>query len=66
MPPRTNECPVDGCSTRHPTDMLMCKRHWWTVPQALRDAVWRTYREEGVFSEAYMAARDAAIASVTP
>lgn len=24
--------------------MLMCRRHWFMVPERLRRAVWRTYR----------------------
>jgi hypothetical protein len=59
-------CPVPGCATQHKRSLLMCGWHWKLVPKHLRDAVWRTYKQDGVFSEEYLEARDAAIESVTP
>lgn len=59
-------CPIDGCPNRHQTNRLMCRRHWFTVPLELRDEVWRAWREEGVSSERYREARDAAIAAAEP
>jgi hypothetical protein len=29
---------------RVPPNRLMCRRHWYMVPQNLRDAIWVTYR----------------------
>lgn len=60
----TRECPIDGCGNRHSRSKLMCKEHWYKVPKELRDQVWSTYRNDGVFSEEYMEARDAAIGAV--
>jgi hypothetical protein len=25
--------------------MFMCRRHWFALPQKIRDAIWREYRE---------------------
>lgn len=58
------ECPIEGCTEKHTRTKLMCRLHWYEVPKELRDRVWSTYRNEGVFSEEYQEARDAAIASV--
>lgn len=59
-------CPVPGCSEMHARRLMMCPTHWRQVPKPIRDEVWRSYREEGVLSEAYIEARVAAIESVTP
>lgn len=59
--PRDRECPVDGCQNRHARTLLMCRSHWYAVPKPLRDDVLRAYRTEGVVSDAYIAARAAAI-----
>lgn len=55
------ECPVDGCVERHDRKMLMCRKHWYSVPKPLRDALWKAYREEGVLSDEYIEARQACI-----
>lgn len=55
------ECPIDGCTNRHARTKLMCRTHWYMVPKLLRDEVWDSYRRDGVFSERYLEARDAAI-----
>lgn len=36
-------CHALECSTPVPPARLMCKRHWFQVPRALRDDVWETY-----------------------
>jgi hypothetical protein len=59
------ECPVPGCTTRHKRELLMCGWHWKRVPEELRKRVWRTFKHDGVLSEEYQEARDAAIESVT-
>lgn len=47
---------------------LMCSRHWFMVPMALRAAVWRTYRpgqcDDKRPSEAWHRAADDAIDAV--
>jgi hypothetical protein len=48
--------------------MLMCRRHWFLVPKALRDRVWATYRAGQERSKdpsrEYLEAADAAIRAV--
>lgn len=62
MSATTRECPIEGCPTKHPTKMLMCKPHWYSVPAELRQKVWATYdRGRGILTEEYSEARDAAI-----
>lgn len=61
-------CHARGCTIAVPPKMLMCRRHWFLVPKALRDAVWRTYhpgqeRTKDPTSE-YLAAAHAAIEAV--
>jgi hypothetical protein len=60
----SNRCPIDGCDTRIARSRVMCRKHWYMVPRPLRDDVWTTYRRDGVLSEEYQDARDAAIAAV--
>lgn len=66
MAPPERECPVPGCETFHPRNMLMCRSHWFRVPKPIRDEVWDSYRSEGILSERYGEARQAAIDAVTP
>lgn len=37
-------CHAQGCETEVPPAMFMCRRHWFMVPKAMRDEIWRTYR----------------------
>lgn len=37
-------CHARGCTTHVAPEMLMCKRHWFMVPPAIRRRVWATYR----------------------
>lgn len=37
-------CHAIGCNARVPPQMFMCKRHWFMVPQCLRNRIWSTYR----------------------
>lgn len=63
-----HRCHARGCNTPVPPKLLMCRRHWFMVPPALRDRVWATYRpgqeEDKRPSVAWMEAADAAIRSV--
>lgn len=60
-------CPIHGCEERIPWHFLMCGDHWRQVPRDLRDDVWRAYRGgSGVHNDDYRAARDAAVAAVSP
>lgn len=37
-------CAAQGCPEHVNPGQLMCKSHWFSLPKALRDEVWRTYR----------------------
>lgn len=37
-------CHAHGCTTSVPPSMFMCRRHWYSVPKPLRDAIWREYQ----------------------
>ncbi len=36
-------CHADGCDVAVPPRMFMCRRHWYMLPKAMRDAVWSEY-----------------------
>lgn len=38
-------CHATGCTVRVPREMFMCRRHWFTLPKAMRDRIWRAYRD---------------------
>jgi hypothetical protein len=62
---RGPRCPIADCDARRGRGHLMCRSCWRLVPKVLRDEVWAAYREEGVLSERYLQAREAAIAAVS-
>jgi hypothetical protein len=37
-------CHWPGCDKVVPPAMWGCKRHWFKLPQRLRNAIWRTYQ----------------------
>lgn len=41
---RPHHCHWPGCDKQVPPAMWGCSRHWFALPKALRDAIWRTYR----------------------
>ena len=63
--PPPHRCHAKGCTREVPPSMLMCRKHWFMVPKALRDEVWRTYRRGQEVtkdpSREYLDAADAAI-----
>lgn len=66
----TRRCTLPGCVVKIRANLLMCFPHWRTVPVELREEVWRTWRAQGgdgnrTMSPEYIAARDAAIESLT-
>lgn len=38
-------CHAIACERYVPPQMLMCRKHWFTVPLALRNRVWATYQD---------------------
>lgn len=41
---RSHECHWPGCDKQVPPAMWGCKAHWFKLPMALRNKVWRTYQ----------------------
>lgn len=37
-------CHATDCTIVVSPQMFMCKRHWYMLPKAMRDEIWRTYR----------------------
>ena len=37
-------CHAQGCNVAIPPRLLMCAKHWATVPRELQRRVWATYR----------------------
>lgn len=40
----THLCHAHGCYTPIAPKLFMCKHHWFSLPRAVRAAVWREYR----------------------
>lgn len=40
----THECPAPGCEERLPFETFACRSHWYAIPKALRDSLWRAWR----------------------
>lgn len=40
---RKHHCHWPGCETQVPPAMWGCKAHWFKLPKALRDRIWRAY-----------------------
>lgn len=40
---RGHTCHWPGCNAQVPPAMWGCRKHWFALPKALRDAVWRAY-----------------------
>lgn len=57
-------CAIPGCEAPCKDHQLMCWPHWCRVPKVLNREVFRTYREHGVRSSAYIIARGAAVQAV--
>ncbi|VTU38488.1 hypothetical protein H4CHR_04438 [Variovorax sp. PBS-H4] len=42
-PEAAHTCHWPGCPAPVPPAMWGCRKHWFTLPKALRDDIWRTY-----------------------
>lgn len=40
---RAHHCHWPGCSAQVPPAMWGCGKHWFKLPKALRDRIWRAY-----------------------
>ena len=43
MKHQKHTCHAHGCDVAVPPNMFMCKRHWYSLSKAIRDAIWREY-----------------------
>ncbi len=41
---RKHHCHWPGCERQVPPAMWGCGHHWFRLPKALRDEIWRTFR----------------------
>lgn len=41
---RNHHCHWPGCDKQVPPALWGCRPHWYTLPQHLRDQVWKAYR----------------------
>lgn len=60
-------CVAYGCGVNLPAHLLMCRRHWFRVPKALRDPIYALYRpgqDAATAGPEYLAVVDEAIAAV--
>ncbi len=61
----SHHCHATDCKTNVPPEMFMCRKHWFSLPKAMRDAIWRTYRpgqcDDWQISQAYSEAAKAAV-----
>lgn len=61
---RRHTCHWTGCPKQVPPAMWGCKEHWFRVPQAIRDEIWKAYeagQEESMTpSQAYLDAAEKA------
>lgn len=59
---RAHHCHWPGCGEQVPPAKWGCRKHWFTLPKALRDRIWLAYRpgQENTLtpSRAYLQAAD--------
>lgn len=57
---RRHGCHWPGCDAQVPPAMWGCRRHWFRLPPAIRNRIWRAYRvgqeQDGRPSAEYIAA----------
>tara|TARA_Y100000310_G_scaffold293296_1_gene322788 strand:+ start:579 stop:764 length:186 start_codon:yes stop_codon:yes gene_type:complete len=39
-------CPATDCGESRREKQIFCRRHWFMVPQELRNRIWKLYREQ--------------------
>lgn len=37
-------CHAASCEVRTKPEMFMCRQHWYMLPKAMRDDIWKNYR----------------------
>ncbi len=41
---RKHLCPIRGCREWRNSSEIMCRRHWYMVPEGMRAKIWKLYR----------------------
>ncbi len=60
-----HRCQATACQEKIPSTFLMCRKHWFMVPAAIRDQIWATYKNRSKHpSEEYMDAYRKAVNAV--
>lgn len=63
-----HHCHATGCKAHVPPEMWGCKKHWFMVPYAIRQRIWKTYRvgqcDDMNPSKDYLLAAKAAVIAV--
>jgi hypothetical protein len=59
------KCRWPGCTVMVRPNLYACKRHWYSLPRTLRDAIWEAYQpgqenDLAKVSDAWVAADEAA------
>ncbi len=42
--PEQHHCHWIGCKVQVPPKMYACRRHWYMLPESIRNEIWRYYR----------------------
>ena len=48
-----HKCAAVGCAKMTSANMLMCREHWFQVPQEIRNRVWRLARSGAIEDQAH-------------
>ena len=59
-PDDKHDCPKEGCGARIDFEVMACKRHWFSLPPALRSSVGRAWRSGDL--DAVLAVRSEVVA----
>lgn len=53
-----HSCPGPGCREKIPPNVLLCRRHWWMVPQAMRNRLMAIPKPSAAYDTAARACVD--------
>lgn len=51
-----SRCPHPACNAPKPGNMYACRKHWFSLPQNIRNAIWAAYKGSGALSEPWLKA----------
>ena len=56
-----SRCPHPTCGAPKPGNMYACRKHWFSLPQHIRNAIWAAFKGHGALSEPWNKADTQAI-----